>query len=156
MGAACSNSSSANAANPPARRSFAVIVLIGPPGTQKLYYRHNVKKDVVRVLKHQKLWKHSVFVIFPQAICWEQSPKQVSSLLDCVLHSKGSELGNEIKAVMERGELVSDELLMKLLREEVKKLFHDSKNNGVIFDGFPRTVEQAKMVPVVVDSIWLQ
>ena len=69
----------------------------------------------------------------------------------CVLHSKGSELGNEIKAVMERGELVSDELLMKLLREEVKKLFHDSKNNGVIFDGFPRTVEQAKMVPVVVD-----
>ena len=53
---------------------------------------------------------------------------------------KGSELGNKAKAIMDRGELVSDEIILSMIQEKVK----DSEVNGFIFDGFPRNLEQAK------------
>ena len=53
---------------------------------------------------------------------------------------KGSELGNKAKAIMDRGELVSDEIILSMIQEKVK----NSEVNGFIFDGFPRNLEQAK------------
>ena len=53
---------------------------------------------------------------------------------------QGSELGNKAKAIMDRGELVSDEIILSMIQEKVK----DSEVNGFIFDGFPRNLEQAK------------
>ncbi|KIN77883.1 adenylate kinase [Sulfitobacter mediterraneus] len=51
----------------------------------------------------------------------------------------GTEMGNMVAGVMARGELVTDEIVIGLIRE---KLTGDNKG-GFIFDGFPRTLEQA-------------
>ena len=52
----------------------------------------------------------------------------------------GTELGLQAKAVMERGELVSDALMVGIVRE---RLARDDTGGGFILDGFPRTVAQA-------------
>lgn len=53
--------------------------------------------------------------------------------------ASGSELGQRVAEVMERGELVTDDIVIGLIKE---KLFNaDAK--GFIFDGFPRTLAQA-------------
>ncbi len=52
--------------------------------------------------------------------------------------SSGSELGKRVAEVMARGELVTDEIVVGLIRE---KLAQGGK--GFIFDGFPRTLAQA-------------
>lgn len=53
----------------------------------------------------------------------------------------GTEMGKQAKAVIERGELVSDEIIIGLVRERIKA---DDCKNGFLFDGFPRTVAQAQ------------
>ncbi|MBQ3142097.1 MAG: nucleoside monophosphate kinase [Bacilli bacterium] len=53
--------------------------------------------------------------------------------------SSGSELGNEIKAIIDKGMLIDDELMKKLM---LKKLSSLDKSKNFIFDGYPRTVVQ--------------
>jgi len=53
----------------------------------------------------------------------------------------GTELGMKAKEVMNSGGLVSDDLVLQILK---KKVDAPECKKGVIFDGFPRTVEQAK------------
>jgi len=55
----------------------------------------------------------------------------------------GSEVGLQAKDVMASGGLVSDELVVSIIRERIKE---DDCERGFILDGFPRTVEQAKML----------
>jgi adenylate kinases len=52
----------------------------------------------------------------------------------------GSELGQKAKAIMDKGALVPDEIVIDLVKERVKA--PDCKN-GFLFDGFPRTTVQA-------------
>jgi len=52
-----------------------------------------------------------------------------------------TELGLTAKAYMNRGELVPDEVTIAMVRERLQKPDCD---NGVILDGFPRTIEQAE------------
>ncbi|MFC0200424.1 adenylate kinase [Paracoccus rhizosphaerae] len=52
--------------------------------------------------------------------------------------SSGTEMGKRVAEVMDRGELVTDEIVIGLIRE---KLAEGGK--GFIFDGFPRTLAQA-------------
>ena len=52
----------------------------------------------------------------------------------------GSALGLQAKAVMDAGQLVSDELIINLVKERVTQ--EDCKN-GFLLDGFPRTIPQA-------------
>src|SRR6185295_18748409 len=52
----------------------------------------------------------------------------------------GTPLGERIKAVMDAGELVSDEVVDELIDKELTRLAPDQ---GVIFDGYPRTHVQA-------------
>ena len=59
-------------------------------------------------------------------------------LRDAVI--KGSEIGKEVKSIMEKGELVSDEIIMSLISDRIMQ--KDCKK-GFILDGFPRTLEQA-------------
>lgn len=51
-----------------------------------------------------------------------------------------SELGRRVAPILERGELVPDELTIALIRE---RLAEEDARNGVVLDGFPRTVAQA-------------
>ena len=53
----------------------------------------------------------------------------------------GTELGLQAKAVMDAGNLVSDELIIELVKERISQ--EDCKN-GFLFDGFPRTIPQAE------------
>ena len=53
----------------------------------------------------------------------------------------GTELGLKAKAVMDTGNLVSDELIIELVKERISQ--YDCKN-GFLFDGFPRTIPQAE------------
>ena len=50
-----------------------------------------------------------------------------------------TELGSKIKAVIARGDLVSDELVFRLIRDSISDKFC-----GIVFDGFPRTMIQAE------------
>lgn len=52
----------------------------------------------------------------------------------------GSPLGLQAKATMEAGELVSDDLMIALIRDRIGS---PDASRGFILDGFPRTVEQA-------------
>ncbi|MGB6683410.1 MAG: adenylate kinase [Candidatus Acidiferrum sp.] len=55
--------------------------------------------------------------------------------------ANGTPLGVKAKPIMERGELVSDSLVLKMVRERIERpdCWH-----GFVFDGFPRTVAQAQ------------
>ena len=52
-------------------------------------------------------------------------------------------LGLEVKDVMASGGLVSDELIIALVRERVEQ---SDCQNGFLFDGFPRTIPQATAI----------
>lgn len=57
--------------------------------------------------------------------------------------AKGSEIGREIKQVIDAGQLVSDELVLKMVSVNLDK---PECKNGFILDGFPRTIGQAEKV----------
>ncbi|HAK32454.1 MAG TPA: adenylate kinase, partial [Acinetobacter radioresistens] len=54
---------------------------------------------------------------------------------------EGTELGLKAKSVMDAGGLVSDELIIGLVKERIAQ---PDCENGCIFDGFPRTIPQAE------------
>jgi len=53
----------------------------------------------------------------------------------------GTELGKAAKVVMDQGKLVSDEIIIGLVKE---RLAQPDCSNGFLFDGFPRTIPQAQ------------
>ncbi|WP_417820617.1 adenylate kinase [Terasakiella sp.] len=55
--------------------------------------------------------------------------------------ASGSEIGQELKAVMEAGNLVTDELIISMISSRVEQ---DDCQKGYILDGFPRTTAQAE------------
>ena len=55
----------------------------------------------------------------------------------------GTELGMEAKKYMDQGQLVPDELTVKILLDRVAK---DDCKNGYVLDGFPRTIPQAEVL----------
>ena len=55
--------------------------------------------------------------------------------------AKKTDLGLKAKVLMEKGELVPDELILDLVKDRINE---DDCSNGFLFDGFPRTLEQAK------------
>lgn len=55
--------------------------------------------------------------------------------------SRGSDLGLEAKKYMDSGELVPDGIIIGLIEERMKE---DDAIHGVLFDGFPRTIQQAE------------
>jgi len=72
---------------------------------------------------------------------------------------RGTDLGRTAKPIMERGDLVPDDLVLKMVEQ---RLAEPDAGRGVVFDGFPRTLAQAEQLdeilaekgfgkPVVVD-----
>ncbi|MBI5164476.1 MAG: adenylate kinase [Magnetospirillum sp.] len=62
--------------------------------------------------------------------------------------ASGSEVGKRAKAVMDAGQLVSDEIVIAIIDERLEQ--PDTKP-GVIFDGFPRTVAQAEALDAMME-----
>lgn len=60
----------------------------------------------------------------------------------------GSEMGKIVADVMARGALVTDEIVIGLIREQIETV----KANGFIFDGFPRTLAQADALNDLLDE----
>lgn len=54
--------------------------------------------------------------------------------------AEGTELGLQAKDIINRGELVSDELIIEI----IEKIVEQAGDKGILFDGFPRTVKQAE------------
>jgi len=52
-------------------------------------------------------------------------------------------LGLQIKEVIDKGLLVDDQIIIKLIDDKINVL---SSDEGILFDGFPRTLEQAKLL----------
>ena len=61
----------------------------------------------------------------------------------------GTELGRKAKSVIDRGELVSDDIMLGLITE---RLSQDDAKGGFILDGYPRNITQAKALDVILDQ----
>lgn len=60
----------------------------------------------------------------------------------------GTDLGNKIKKVMEKGDLVSDDIVIEALKARIQR---DDCRKGFILDGFPRTIAQAEALDGVIE-----
>ncbi len=92
------------------------LVLFGPPGAGK-------GTQAVKLVEQYKLIHLSTGDIFRVNL------------------KSGTELGKLARSYMDKGDLVPDDVTIKMLETEVNK---HSNPKGFIFDGFPRTIEQAK------------
>lgn len=92
------------------------IILLGPPGAGKGTQAQLISKE---------------FAI-PQI--------STGDMLRAAIKA-GTELGKQAKVVMDKGQLVSDELIINLVKERLEQ---PDCINGCIFDGFPRTIAQAE------------
>jgi adenylate kinase len=61
-----------------------------------------------------------------------------------------NELGRQVKHYLERGDLVTDEITIEMLR---RRLEEPDCANGVLLDGFPRTVRQAEDLELLFESL---
>ena len=65
----------------------------------------------------------------------------------------GSSLGKKVKTVMEEGGLVTDDIIIDLVKERIER---DDCKKGYLFDGFPRTIPQAEALAqqnIQIDSV---
>ena len=100
------------------------IVLFGPPGAGK-------GTQAVNLVEKYKLVHLSTGDIFRANI------------------KGGTELGKLAKSYMDKGDLVPDEVTIKMLESEVNK---QKDPKGFIFDGFPRTTAQAEALDKFLSS----
>ena len=105
-------------------RDVGPIVLLGPPGAGK-------GTQAKRIME-----KHQV----PQVSTGDLLRYNVA---------QGTELGLAAKAVMDRGELVSDDLVCEMVR---RRLGQPDCRRGYILDGFPRTAAQAGWLDALLDD----
>lgn len=95
-----------------------IIILMGPPGAGK-------GTQSEKLVAEYKIPQLATGVMLREEI------------------AAGSDIGNKVKSIMDAGNLVSDEIVVEMIEKRIKKA--DCKG-GFILDGFPRTVNQAKML----------
>jgi len=101
------------------------IVIMGPPGVGKGTQSHQIveNKGVVHI--------------------------STGDILRMAIRS-GTELGLKVHEIMNAGDLVSDDLMMEVIRE---RLSHDDLEGGWLLDGFPRTAVQAAAFTEMLNQI---
>jgi adenylate kinase len=100
------------------------IILLGPPGAGKgTQSQRLVEKHGMRQLSTGDMLRAAV--------------------------KAGTPTGIEAKAVMDRGELVSDAIVSALIGDELDAMGADV---GAIFDGYPRTAEQAESLDAILEA----
>jgi adenylate kinase len=90
------------------------IILLGPPGAGK-------GTQAARLVEKRDMIQLSTGDMLREA------------------RTSGTEMGKKVADVMDRGELVTDEIVIGLIREQLE----GPEKGGFIFDGFPRTLAQA-------------
>ena len=63
--------------------------------------------------------------------------------------SSGNEMGKKVAEVMARGDLVTDDIVIAIIREKLT----GAAENGFIFDGFPRTLAQSDALGTLLDEM---
>jgi len=93
-----------------------VLLLMGPPGAGK-------GTQAVKLARARRLYKISTGDMLRSHV------------------KNGTDLGHKAKGIMDAGELVPDDLIIAMVREEI----NENNDNGVrvLLDGFPRTPGQA-------------
>ena len=64
--------------------------------------------------------------------------------------ASGSGLGKKINEITSQGHLVSDELIMQIIHKTIAESPHV---NGILFDGFPRNLSQAKLLEELMEEL---
>lgn len=101
------------------------IVLLGPPGSGK-------GTQAARLVDTLELPHISTGVLLRSAV------------------EAGTELGKAAKTVMDRGELVSDDIMLGLIEE---RLGEADVRRGFILDGYPRNLAQARALDALLDRL---
>ena len=103
-----------------------IIILFGPPGAGK-------GTQAQKLVDKHNLKQLSTGDMLREAI------------------TEGSELGKIASSIMDRGELVSDDIILSMIRDKLS----ESGSDGFIFDGFPRNLEQAKALDKILHELKL-
>ena len=102
-----------------------IIILLGPPGSGKGTQANFIQNKLsIRHLSTGDILRQSV--------------------------KNETDLGNKVKNIMAKGELVSDDLVLDVIKERVSQ---SDCNLGFILDGYPRNITQAESLNIVLKDI---
>eukprot|EP01112_Ceratiomyxa_fruticulosa_P021601 TRINITY_DN7662_c0_g1_i1.p1 TRINITY_DN7662_c0_g1~~TRINITY_DN7662_c0_g1_i1.p1 ORF type:complete len:275 (-),score=94.96 TRINITY_DN7662_c0_g1_i1:132-839(-) len=100
------------------------VVFVGPPGSGKGTQAASIKKDY--------------------CVCHLATGDLLRNQI-----KEGTDLGLEAKKIMDKGGLVSDDVVVGMIKEELKK---PECKEGFILDGFPRTLVQAEKLDAMLET----
>ena len=100
------------------------VVIFGPPGAGKGTQSQNIVK------------KFKLFQV------------STGDLLRTEIKNK-SEIGNEIEEIISKGDFATDDIVNKLIKNII---FDPQKKNKLIFDGYPRSLSQAKNMNLLLET----